>query len=821
MIDFELPRCGVARRSRSHPTRLVPPPAVALLAGILATSVSFGQESRIVGRLELAAPNMDAYILHGTIPLPEGTWLESGPIPLRVVNPDGSEVPTQIEAVTRYPSRLDGVDVAELIARVRVPQGTVTGDRLRYDVALSPHDAGQFNLKKEVRDLVNTPGSLVLTTRDIYGNEYRADLLRDIRMDTPDLQVLRDGELARQYGTHEILLPVEPQAPGVYPHMMAVHAFVGQWSDERFLTLDLHVHNGMSGLNKADPHDDAMQKLYFDRLDLHMPPGWQVFSDFDNPTLGDLEVGSAESVLPIIAEGREGEVHVIQLQGHFVRRLVIALPGSFQAGRNMLEEKGLAFCVPGSAGGKQLWSWWNKQTAHYYPQHHKLPDLSHVDMNNVRLNLEANFYHFKSSIALGISPGYPVVTPALGYAQPWGMKYGGQTGGDEIVLYDGVDVAASASNEGYRMCQLGMRLYIDRHRSALYNGDGRPTRDVDWLIKPQGGHPYIPLIYYGVPNLEESDPFGFDQAPTFHEAEVIAQGRVPWYEPELLSYQPIDLQHYIRYTRNLKTLAWLGNDALAKNEIAMASENMRLSYHEYWNNPNGYVQGSGLLAEMNYVNTFPGWGFSFGRADGWGLDAALAGYALGNNERRERFYPWFQIIAELARDGQSTCTGILQATPSSKVADSQYRVVQSFEESITKNMLWSMRSTVFLGRDPVHAEMLEDVIAAAVYGECSSVVWREEFGGPVDWVAVGPWNAALPPYCDTPLRPDAQSYGADHTMCWSDFAYGYELTQDPLFLSRAQEVAGGANLYSYLMGSGLYNINSRVAILALIQDLQP
>jgi hypothetical protein len=795
----------------------------ALLAGTLSTPTLLAQtagQAQIVGRLELGAPNVDLYLMHATLPLPRGTWTENGPIPLRVLNANGTQAPTQIETVSRYPNRYDGADVVELIARVRVPKDTAIGDRIRYDVALAPHTAGEFHLDKKVNDLVSAAGSVVLTTHDVFGNEYRADLLRDLRTTSSDLRVLRDGELVRQYATHEILLPVQPQAHGVYPHMMAVHAFVGEWSDERFLTIDLHVHNGLSGLDKNDPRDDAMQKLYFEQLDLHVPAGWQVFSDFASPTLGALEEGTEENVLPIITEGREGEMHVMPLQGHMVRRLVLALPGAYQDAKNMLGEKGLAFCVEGQAGGKPLWSWWNEKTANYYPQHHRLPSLSHVNMEVVRFNLAANFYHFENSIGQGIPPGYPVVQPALGYTQPWGMKYGGQTGGDEIVLYDGVDVAASASNEGYRMSQLAMRLYVDRQRSALYNGDGQPTRDVDWLVKPGGGgEPYIPMIYYGTPNLEESDPFGFKDAPTFHDDEVIAQGRLPWYEYELLGFQPIDLQHYIRYTRNLKTLAWLGNDALAKNELAMASENVRLSYHEYWNNPNGYVQGSGLRAELDYVENFPGWGFSFGRSNGWELDAALAAYALGNEERRERFYPWFQKIADLTEDGQSRCTGVLQATPSNKVADSHYRVVQSFEESITKNMLWGMRSTVFLGCDDAHAKVLEDVIAKSVYGECSPIVWRTEYGGPVDWVAVGPWDAALPPFCDEPLRADAQSYGSDHTMCWSDFAYGYELTRDPIFLERAKEVAGGEELYSYLMGSGLYNLNSRVAILALVQDL--
>ncbi len=814
---------GSIETSRSHRRvgrAVAPLLACALSAGVLEARAFAQAEPEVVARLELAVPNQTIYLLRATLPVPPGTWDGEGPVPFAVRNPNGKLAPTQVETVTRHPTRHDGAAVVEVIARVRRPESMQTGERLRYDVVRSPHPEGGFELDEHVRNLVNSSGSVVLTTRDVFGNTYSADLLRDLRTTSSDLRVLREGELARQYGTHEVLKPVEPQEHGVYPHMMGVHAFVGEWSEERFLTLDLHVHNGLSGLSKSIPDDDAMQKLYFESLDLHVPQGWEVYSSLDDPLLGDLRHEGGGNVLSIVSEMSDGAMHLLPRQGHFTRRLVLAWVGGLQAGENMLKEKGLAFSVDGtSPSGKRLYSWWNAKTASYYPQNHRLPSLAYLDLDEVRSDLAAHYYHFASSIAQGIPPGYPVTSPALGYAHPWGIKYGGQTGGDEIVLYDGVEVVASGSNEGYRMAQLAMRLYLDRHRSALYNLNGRPTRDVDWLVDPQSGPSYIPIIFYGVPNLEETDPFGFENAPTFHDGEVIAQGRVPSYEEDLLGFQPIDLQHYIRYTRNLKTLAWLGNDALAKNEISMAGENARLSYHEYPSNPNGYVQGSGLLSALNYVEQYPGWGFGFGRGSGWCLDIALAAYTLGDDEVRERFYPWFEKVADLVSAGQSDCTGILQSTPTSKVADGQYRVMQSIEEWITNNMLWGMRSSVFLGVDLVREAELGDVIVESVRGQCGPSVWREEYGGPVSWVALGPYDMGLPPFCGEPLRNDAQADSADHSLCWSGFAYAYELTGDPFFLRRAKDATGEPNLQQFMFHSGLFNLGSRIALYALVQDL--
>ena len=41
-------------------------------------------------------------------------------------------------------------------------------------------------------------------------------------------------------------------------------------------------------------------------------------------------------------------------------------------------------------------------------------------------------------MASGSAGNYPLKSAALGWAQPWGVAYGGMSGGDEINIFDGL-----------------------------------------------------------------------------------------------------------------------------------------------------------------------------------------------------------------------------------------------------------------------------------------------------------------------------------------------------------------------------------------------
>jgi hypothetical protein len=145
--------------------------------------------------------------------------------------------------------------------------------------------------------MLEHPRALVLETRDVFGHEYAADLYTDVIAESGDVRVTRRGGVALSMRTHEVLLPVAPVTgpSGTLPHMMGVHAYVTLFSDEEFFALDLRVHNALSGLDLGDSRDDALSKLYFEKLELCVPQGWTAYADLTDPHLGTPYSGSGRS----------------------------------------------------------------------------------------------------------------------------------------------------------------------------------------------------------------------------------------------------------------------------------------------------------------------------------------------------------------------------------------------------------------------------------------------------------------------------------------------------------------------------------------------
>src|SRR6185436_9101724 len=134
--------------------------------------------------------------------------------------------------------------------------------------------------------------------------------------------------------------------------------------------------------------------------------------------------------------------------------------------------------------------------------------------------------------------------------------------------------------------------------------------------------------------------------PKFQETYVTNNNLAPPYKTNLDSYSPIDYQHYIRYTRSPKVLAWLGNDAIAKDDLWMAAELFRLWYHELPTCANGSTKG-GMLSDIASVTGHPASGFAFGRGEGWGIDTMSAAYSLNSIAWRQEALPWFQKVSDL------------------------------------------------------------------------------------------------------------------------------------------------------------------------------
>jgi len=775
-------------------------------------------DGEIVGRVALRAPDEEKFLLRATLPLPPGTaTADDALVPLAVVDGRRRTTTTQVNVVTRYPDPQDGLSVVEVVAEVERPRGAAPGSEIAYEVAYHPHPPGKMMLSKTVRDTLGEEGALTLSAADVFGNVYQADLFGAVLNKERTARQLRNGPLMKEFAVHELLLPKHPKggSEGTLPHLMGVHAYITTYARRNYFTLDLHVHNGMDGLDKEDPRDDAQTDLYFKSLDLTLPAGWKTNVCFPSPTTGVPHEESGHSVVPVVKARSDGKLHFLPQQGRFVRRLVVYRESSAAEALALLDQEYLAFCRPGEApGGGELWSWWNPRTARYFPQAHRLPELDFLNADTLRAGLAATLAERSAQVGSGHSGSYPLASPALGWAQPWGVDYGGMTGGDEINLIDGLETAWTGSREGYLLAQLVGRCYIDRQPTALYDLEGRPTRVEDLLVTEGQGAPYVDCAFFLTPT-PGSDPFGFQDAPTFQKVAVQNAGLVPPYEAELRNWMPIDFQHHVRFTRALKVLVWLGNDTLAKEQLEQASELVRLSFHEYPNSQYGWLQPSGLRVRMDHVATFPGQGVDFQRGEAWSLDCAVAAYAAGSDELRARYYPWFEKVARLIEDGQSTCTGNIMATAIGKVFDGNTYVRYTPYSSFGDNTLQGLRRHVFDTRDPVRAEKLAQAIVGNAQAQISKGFWNEALGMPWCYVGVGPVDQQGEFCHDIPGWANC-GYGEDGSY-YSSFAYAYETSGNQEFLFRAAQMLGGGNLEQRLKEKGLSNIAHHAALLALLQ----
>lgn len=770
-----------------------------------------------IARLLLGAPTSREFVLRGTIPVPRQTYpRDDGAVPFAVRDSDGRLVETQVEIVSRYADELSGADVVEILARVHRPEGTPPGGRVEFTVHEWPHPRGTFTVHEAVDSVLRPSSHLRLTARDVFGNRYEAQL----RADELVTNQLRSGPACREWRAVTEFLPVQPHSgpTGTLPHLMGVHAYFRTWVGDPVVSLDLLIHNGHSGDDPTSTGDDPVGTIYFDEIDLIVPAGWTAVQAEPDAMTGDPQPTGETTRIPIVWRLPNEKLHVFPIQAQTVRRLVIARETDFDRAMDYAREQNLGFARRGSnEQGQALYSWWNPHTARYFPQKHALPKLDHISPAEMAGDIEGRYATLTHTLAAGTSPGYPILAGALGWAHPWGINDGGMAGGDEINLYEGLRTVELASNHGYRVLAMRHRMLTDRQPVALYDQGGRPIDYTHWTEQGQSGE-WLPIWCFLRPMFWAADPFGFTSAPTFQVDAVAAAGKAPPYQDELMGYQPIDLEHLVRYTAPAKALAWLGNDSLAKESLALHAELFRLGYNELPNSDYGHYIPTGLSSDEQYVAAYPRQGFTFGRLEAWGMDAATAWYALADSDWRRRTRPWFARVADVLDAGQSECSGFIQATVYEQLFGGHYRARQSIEQAITEHMIVGLVESVFDRVDSPRKAMLNHVLRDSFRAMATEPGWSTVHHAPWSKLAVGDNDFAHGPFCGTP-PPDGVTDGGDGWQCWSSLAYAYELTGNSLYLNRAMEMLNGAPMLPGLQSQGLWNLENRAALLALAQQL--
>ena len=830
---------AASRRSRTHYFRASL--AAAGLIGVLGlgacSSGSSGFESadstqapaaagaKVVAMLETSATSLAEFNLRGTVPVPPGTYQPGSQVPFSVLDWDGTAVSTQVQLVTWYPKAADGADVVEVLARVHTPPSATPGQKISYRVVQNPHTTKKFRLTKDALQVADQAKAVLLVARDVYGNRYTLDLFANgkkaYKLKTDD--VLRDGEIAATVRTHGVVTPdsaaLVGKPGGPLHHLFGVHAYTTFWVAESAVSLDVRVHNGLSGHDKTTALDDPNAALYFKDIEVWIPKGWKLFQQSPDPGLGTPYDSQTWTVYPLVAARSDGKMHFMPQQAQFHRRLTIAPALHAAAAKAIGDEAGRAFCKAGpSPTGGELWSWWNPQTARYFPMRYALPDLAFLGEAQILAKDQKNLATLRQVVATGKAGSFPTDNAQLGWAHPWGSKYGGMTGGSEIQQHDGVTTAWAASVDGYRYSQLTHRMYSDRQCDVLFNLDGDPTQIQDWLLQGPAG-PYIPMNFSQTLN-EGNDPFGLTKADTSHVSYVKTKGLQPPYETELAGFMPIDFQHYTRYTRSAKVLAWLGNDPLAKDDVLMRAEIFRLSYSLVHNSATG-SNPSGMMADYQHVQSYPGLGFAFGRGEGWGIDIMNAAYSMADSKWRSEARPWFGEVVDLVAQGQSNCNGFIQSLVSEKMLDGKYATRQAIEQGIVENGLRGAIESVFRNVDSARTAQTEYTLEKSFYAMIGPMAWSDSMKGPHSYLAVGPLDKSKGAFCGS-IPSDGADNGVNFSQAYGSFAYAYEITGDQQFLAKASQAFSAPNpsgLLSAIEKSGFNLLDSRAPLIACCQLL--
>ena len=358
-------------------------------------------------------------------------------------------------------------------------------------------------------------------------------------------------------------------------------------------------------------------------------------------------------------------------------------------------------------------------------------------------------------------------------------------------------------------------MYTERHPTALYKLNGDPYHPEDWVEEGPDG-PYLPNWMFMVPWVFLGDPWGFNDSPDFQRLAVEASGRQPRYEEELLRYGWIDASHLIRYTRSAKTLIWLGNDAIARDDLQLQAELARASYANLPQAANGNAITTGLVADRQHVDVLPADGFAIDRAEGWIIDTVASAYAISKPTWRRDALPWCEDVVSLVRDGQSECNGLIMSKPKPSQFGGRFRVVQSISECILQNGLWGLRESVFQGAAPGRAEVLDAVLRRSTLAMISELYWNDEQSTPYFYSALGPFEEKEPSFCD--FVPEGGHDGYDNWQTWNLFHFGFRLTADARFLQRAQEMADGPLTPEHI-GQGMHpgELETRAGMISFLQ----
>jgi len=763
----------------------------------------------VVARLQLSAPRAERFVLHGTLPVPRDLGeTREGRTPLALVErrSEMAPIPAQVSVVSRYPT--GEPDVVQVAALVERPEGRARGDRLSFDVLrgsfpTAPAPASPA-VTQELFDLAAGP-PILLRTRDVYGNVYELDLRGDrSRPGFGSLLTLKSGAALRQRRAYSTLVPSERSGGGdPLPHLMGVHAYFTEYAGDSRVSLDLRVNNGATpGSRPATPEEEPAGIVYWDALELVLPPGWRARPLVDDPFLGEPRLEEDRWVVPLVRAHDGGELHMMGPQMQFARRLTLVPDDHPGGGHAALE--GLAFCVEGG----DLWSWWNPRTARYFPQRTLIANWGPFRRGPLRGTraLEARVMERRNRVREALETGSSrtlISGPLLGWAHPLGVAYQGMTGGWATYFIEGQRVAAAASAAGVEALMLEHRMTLCRQAEAQWNRFGEAVGVELWLDS-DGRIPFdfrtngrmvppcfrLPLFGGTGVSRQVHEVHQAKKRPPYDKGSPHRRdGRLSGRDDDLHSWMPNDGQHMVRVTRLTKALVWLADDPLARDDLRLSGELFHLMLHEHEHVEASWSKGVTLRQRENLAAAYPHHGLPMGRDEAWGIDSMCAAYSVADEDWRARHRDWYSRVARLLVDGAMP-SGLIERVNIPKILAGRYDGAQAFECMFLLHAQRCLIESVLRGTDEALRGELEDVHQRSLeylfWGPAWARIPRGEgtIAGPRWHFAVAPKGGfELEPYGEESglslslLPPDAFDGGVETTYVWAPLEYGMLIAQ--------------------------------------------
>ena len=761
-----------------------------------------------VAVLECEVPDLNAFVVHGSVPVPEGWTYDRFPCPFTVFDPSGNPLVTQWEPIAyRADGSLMTVELLAHAVRGNMPPGSTQRFLVREFV--SDHDPIDLDLEHPIFS------DLHLRAVDSFGNEYRGD---------PEFKRIHRFGPVQFTGEWAVRLLPTGDSPIRLEQLGAAQLWISFRRNSNIIEVAINYHNASS--------QHPSWHLYFERLQLTIPLGWGAVSMWPEPQAGQAFTFGGIRVLPLIRRMQGPQMHFMEQRHERGFRYWLHPPGREARARELSVRKGWARAVDelvNPSTGERSWSFLNIDTPGYVTQELPMPDLGHIDGLDELLSDRKTSFYSQIEAPYSVGPGQPIHLPD-GFRNPHGVQYGGMTGGTHINPYEGMETLYSGNRDGLLHAYAVMRCYNDRQPGAMYEDSGlsfNPRSSA--YLDEDGSQPY--RMYNNVfsvsyPDVVRDAPWNWHAQDPFHEQYVEQQSLVPPYRDLLLSFDPIDTQHMWRYSRMIKMLVYLDNDPLARRRMEAACELLRATYFD---GKDGRLRG--------FLDGPAGIGGGFGREHAAAGDFCAAAYATGAPWWRQSWKRWFETYVDVLDHIQSP-GGVWMALTHGKVATSEplgdgnvgyFRAMRPNEHAYILHGLRAVKEAVFgQGVDPHRYERANLMMRKG--GRAMWRIlwkWKQDLSGPDgngmwDRVAVGQTGPnPLMVRNHSHLPPQMWEPGLTLDNYRTGLGLTYWLVEEKPITAELVDAlvsyTGGTDFLASALDNGLNGIFNDCALLALLQ----